>query len=74
MIDHKLSEEEALRLFPHGYEGVNVSQRNYLKLTAQPNLHVKKPPSSKSYTVEACNEDEEDEYDHINADYHKYEF
>ena len=72
MIDHKLSEKEALRLFPHGYEGVNVSQRNYLKLTAQPNLHVKKPPSSN--TVEAYNEDEEDEYDHINADYHKYEF
>ena len=73
MIDHKLSEEEALRLFPHGYEGVNVpSQRNYLKLTAQPNLHVKKP-SSKSHPVKSYN-DEEDDYDHINADYHKYEF
>ena len=73
MIDHKLSEDDALRLFPHGYEGVNVpSQRNYLKLTAQPNLHVQKP-SAASNRVDTNNEDE-DAYDHINADYHRYEF
>ena len=75
MIDPKLSEEEALRLFPCGFEGVTVpSQRNYLKLTAQPNLNVKKIDSIHSKTKDGSIYIDDDEYAHINPDYQKYEF